>query len=340
MSRPAVVGAALLIFLPGPATLAAQDSALPNAGVDSVTVHREGERAVSYTGRIEEITGESLILQRNNLSKTQVFRIADVTELTFVRPAEFDMGLVQRQKRNFSEAIRHFDVALENEFRDWARNEIQAAAARTCVTMGDRDAAVVRIEEILKNDPRSRHASLLPLVWDSRLLPRERPTSVAADLHHESNARKLVAASQLLQSQKYDRIATRTLQEIRNTALPRLAELAEAQLWRVELAATPDDAIRRLPTWQRQLGDLPLNARGGPQFVIGQRLERQHRYDEASIAFLWLPLMSPWDEAISALSMREAMRCLTASGRLPEAAAIRKELLTRFPKTSAAIDLP
>ncbi len=314
----------------------AQEQASTFAGSDTVTVHREGERSIRYTGRIQEILGESVILGRNNINKTEVFRLSDVTELTFVRPEAFDKGLLLRSTKNYDQAIKQFDVAIKNEHRPWAKNEMLAAAAGTCVTMGNYNAAVGRIQKIVETDLRSRHASLLPLVWDERLSSKESASAEIKDLRHASVVRRLVAASVLLADKDTQRAAEQTLSNLRKEAPPRIAELAVAQLWRIPLLTDSEDFSLKLPTWYRQLKQLPLEARGGPQHVIGRCLQRQHDYDRASIAFLWLPFMSPTDEALAARSMLEGIRCLRESGRIDEAETLRLELLRRFPKTSSA----
>lgn len=330
--------ATLMIALTG-VTAFAQDPSLSFEGNDTVTVHREGERAVRYAGAIQDISGESLILRRNNVTKTQVFRLSNVTELTFVRPGDFDKGLAFRRERKFDQAMRAFDAAVSKEHRKWAKNELLATAAKTCITMGNRDQAVVRIEEILKADPRSRHASLLPLVWDERLPAAERVSAAGKDLVSPSPARQLVAASALLGDSEFRQAAQQTLNRLRTTASSRITDLADTQLWRLAVLTEADDLKTRLPTWHGKLRRLPLEARGGPQHVIARALQQQHDYDQASVAFLWLPFMSPTDEALAARSMLDGMQCLIASGRISEAATIKQELLTRFPETSAALEV-
>lgn len=313
----------------------AQDTVLPFVGSDTVTVQRDAERPVRYQGRIEDISGETLILRRSYVTRTQVFRVSQITELTFVRSSDFDAGLQQRQAGNFAAALRHFDTAVKNESREWAQNELHAAAAKTCIQMGDRDAAVGRIETILESDARSRHASLLPLVWDERLSAEECVSATKDELQQASPARQLVAASRLLGNPQYAAAAGATLQRLSDSAPPRIAELATAQLWRVGLQSDAAQRSQQLPIWQRQLRRMPLEARGGPQYVIARGLQSQHDYDQASVAFLWLPFMSPTDEALAAMSLLEAARCLTKSGRVSEAATAKVELSKRFPKSSA-----
>ncbi len=313
----------------------AQDTALPFIGNDTVTVQQDGERPIRYQGRIEDISGESLILRRSHITKTQVFRVSQITELTFVRSTDFEAGLQQRQAGNFAVALSHFDAALKHEYRPWAQNELHAAAAKTCILMGDRNAAVERIETILESDARSRHASLLPLVWDHRLRADECVSATANDLQQGSAARQLVAASRLLGDEEQAAAAAVTLRRLSDSAAPRIAELATAQLWRVTLQTDAAGLTHQLPIWQRHLRRMPLEARGGPQYVIALGLQRLHDYDQASVAFLWLPFMSPTDEALAALSLLQAGRCLTESGRVSEAAATQLELSKRFPKSSA-----
>ena len=330
-----VLAAFLLAACPVP-TATAQDTLLPFAGTDTVTVHRHGERVQTLPGRIEDISGETLTLRRSGQTGIQVLKISDVTALTFARSTDFEDGLKYQQQKQYREALRHFDKAITGEDRIWAQNELQAAAAKVCIAMGNRDGAVDRIELILKVDARSRHASLLPLVWDAELPAAERVSADPGDLRSESEARQLVAASALLGSESHHPAAVRQLRQIRQQSAHRLSELAEAQLWRLPLLSGDGDEVTSLNVWQQHVRRMPLQARGGPQFVIARCLQQQHDYDNASLAFLWMPFMAPTDKALSALSMLESIRCLQMSGRTQEAAALKRELLQRFPKTSAA----
>lgn len=332
-------GTMWLVMLVG-ASAIAQETVLPFIGTDTVTVQRDREQPVTYNGRILDISGESLILQRSGITKTQVFRVSQITQLTFLRSSEFEAGLTDRQAGKFSRALRHFDTAIETELRDWAKRELQAVAAKTCIMMGDRDAAVRRIEAILETDRRSRHASLLPLVWDERLLSEECVSGVASDLQQQdAPAKRLCAASRLLNDERHRGAAKSALIRLSDSSPPRIADLAKAQLWRTALLDDPMELSRQLKTWQSELRRMPLDARSGPQYVIACGLQRQHQHDQASVAFLWMPFMSPTDAALSALSMLAAAHCLKASGRVSEAATTKRELLSRFPKSSAAATL-
>ncbi|MEZ6127198.1 MAG: hypothetical protein R3C59_00785 [Planctomycetaceae bacterium] len=314
----------------------AQDSALPFVGSDTVVVHRDGERVEQMSGRIEDISGETLTLRRNGRADIRLLRMSDVTSLVFSRSSVFEQGLQLLEKRDEVAALRYFDAAIESEPREWAGNELQAVAVKACIRAGDRDAAVDRIEKILEIDSASRHVSLLPLVWDARLPVRERVTARADDLTATSAVRQLVAASAFLGDPAHHQSAVLILQKLRTLPYRRLAELAETQMWRLPVLTDDEQHVALIRLWESRLPQLPLEARGGPQFAFARCLQKQHDYDKASIAFLWQPFMIPTDEALAAAAMAESIRCLQASGRNQSATVLSQELQQRFPKMSAA----
>lgn len=335
--------AAMIGFLAAPsltrATQLADESSLPFAGTDIITVLQADGRERQFGGRIEDIRGETLTLRRNGKSNIELYRMPSVTNLYFAKPAEWDKGLEHIETGEFRRGLEYLDKALRAEKRQWAWNELQASAARTCIKIGRRKEAVERIEKVFEEDERSRHVSILPLVWDSRLPEDERINCEIEQLRDESILRRLVACSALLHKKELRISIQKQLTEIRrNSGLVRISELAESQLWRTYLLES-DDRKPLLNHWSDLVNQMPPTSRGGPAFVLGRLQARVHKYDDAALAFLWMPMMSPIDQALSAQSLLHASRCLKNAGRVREAETLRRELQSRFPKTSAALQL-
>lgn len=314
-------------------------SDLPFAGTDAISVLDELGRQSTLGGRIEDISGETLTILRSGSTRIELFRISDIVELSFAKTPVWDSGLRFQASGDHRKALEYFDKALKSESRPWAWNELQASAVKECIANGDRVAAVERIEQIFSKDKLTRHVCLLPLVWDGRLPDSERVQAVVGDLASDSVIRQLVAASTLLDQSDHRTEAEAMLERIRRTTPSRrIVEMAEAQLWRVYLL----DANREFPLtsqWGDRVSQMPVFARSGPQYVVGRLLKKQHQYDRAALAFMWMPLMAPIDPALSAQSLAEGIACLGLSGRQSEADALAAELQQRFPQTSAAMSI-
>ncbi|MCP4853654.1 MAG: hypothetical protein GY903_04080 [Fuerstiella sp.] len=338
--RLIAIGLTLVITVDFVPQTLAQDSqsALPFAGTDVITVldgSTETTRHVS--GRIEDITGEALTLRRGGRGTLEVFRVTDIVELRFSRSADFEEGLNRLQQGQTRRALEYLDRALKSESRPWAWNELQAIAAKAAVRAGERVEAVNRIDLIFAEDRRTRHVSSLPLVWDARLPPQERLPENPAGLDSDSLVQQLAAASAVLHNVAHRGRASAVLERLRRrSGLRRISELAETQLWRLHLLEQPDTPSPVLNVWSDRVQHLPVAARSGPQYVVGRCLLQKYDHDRASLAFLWMPLMTPDDHALAARSLAEGIQCLKVSGRQGEAARLTTELERRFHGTSAA----
>ena len=316
----------------------AQEPSLPFQGTDQIEVLEQPElRSRRLSGRIEDISGETLTLRVNGRGVVELFRITDITEIQFARGPDFAAALELQQQGDFVKANDFIDRELQTETRRWAWNEMQAVAAINEIHLGRRREAVQRIEQIMVYDRRTRHVSLLPLVWDERLPAAERLTATPDELNSESLVTRLCAASALLHEPEHRKNATDVLHRIRReSGLGRINQLAETQLWR--LAVLKDSAERNalLNVWDDRLATLPVTTRSGPQFVVARSFQQNFQYDKAALRFLWLPLVSCHDDALAALATKEAVHCLTEAGRLEDADRYQHELQSRFPKESAS----
>jgi len=176
---------------------------------------------------------------------------------------------------------------------------------------------------------------LLPLVWDARLPPEERVSAAPADLADQSQVRQLVAASALLDDERHQQAAMSALHRLKKATTVPLSEIAAVQLWRLNVLSHEKNFASVLEDRQRRVDAMSADARGAPQYVLARCFQQMHDTDRASIGFLWMPLMRPIDDALAAMSMSEAIRCLNASGRIEAAESLTAELQRRFPDASA-----
>jgi len=317
-------------------SMARGQSDLPFAGADLVSIVSDGGNDLQVGGRIEDIQGERLTLRRSGNANIELYRMSTVTSLVFSKPADWSKGLTYLDKKEYRRALEYFDKALRTESRPWAWNELQAAIARVCITIGRREEAVTRLEQVFEKDKRTRHISLLPLVWESELPEDERLLVDEDGLDNPSVVRQLIACSALLhQPDKQQQVEDSLSRIRRNSPSPRISSLAETQIWRLCLYGD-GTKVPLLDHWRDVVHQLPSNSRGGPAYVLGRLLARAHQYDNAALSLLWMPLMQPTDPALAAVSLSHAIDNLTKAGRVHEAATAGLDLLQRFPQTSAA----
>lgn len=313
-----------------------QPPALPFAGTDVVVLHGKDGAEERFGGTIQEISGNRLTMRRNGRGEIRILRMSNVTQISFSRSSAWEDGLKLFSDGNYAEALLRFDHALDKERRPWAWCELQATAAKTSIRLRRYSKAVSRIEEIVKQDERTRHVSVLPLVWDATLPEDERLTADRAELRSESIARRLAAGSALLHMEQHRAAAAAALEEIRKEeGLTAAGELARCQLWRLHLLEKPTERNPILQVWADRVREMPVNIRYGPRYVVAQGYLQHHDYDRAALAFLWMPVMASHDEPLAAQSLVHAIRCLKLAGRVAEAQRMTGELHLRFADTSA-----
>lgn len=316
----------------------AQQSVLPFAGTDVVAVTDEDGLTEHIGGTIQAIFGDRLTIRRSGNGSILVLRLGDVTELSFQKGELWQRAVKQKQMGQTREALQLFDEALKVEQREWAWCELQAEAATTALQQGDRRQAVERIATIMAKDSQSRHTALLPLVWDVRLPENRRLQANPDDLGASSVVKRLAAASALLHHKEYRGAATAVLERIKkDEGISRTGELATAQLWRLHVLERPHERNPVLQVWADQVRDMPADVRAGPQYVVAQLWRLHHDYDQAALAFLWLPLMDPLDSALAAQSLQQAIECLKLAGRTSEATQLQRELHIRFPNEQPVV---
>ena len=312
------------------------DSVLPFIGSDVLLMSDGSGRVERHTGQIEDIKGETMTFRLNGRSKIRFIRMTDVVELRMTRGKAWENGRAFQAERQLSAALNAFDAALQQESRDWAWNEIQANAVIACIQQGQRKEAVRRIEQILDRDDRSRHVSLVPLVWDERILLEEHEHDNDVELSSRSEVRQLMAASALLHLPNHQANATLVLRRLqKKSRLSRIRELAEAQLWRLAFLDT-SEKTRALDVWTDRVESISVESRHGPMFALGRCAVKNYDYDRAATLFLWTALMSPIDERLAAQALGEAITCLRESGRNHNAADLAAELQQRYPDSPAA----
>ena len=313
------------------------DHLLPYVGIDRIHVlDRRTNRRQFVSGAIEDIQRDFVLFRRGGSGRLEAIPLLDVEELQFQKTANHTRALTLFQKSEFAEALQSCDAALAEESRQWVRDEIQATAVRSCLSLNRHKDALQRVESICSHDADSRYCGLLPLVWDTRLPEAERWRATPTELESRSRPRRLTAASSLLHKNEYRSICVRVLSKLRDDRSSPLGTLAETQLWRLSFLSGETLRALQIERWTTRAAELPPWLRSGAQYLVGRALRLQHEADRAAIEYLWTPLMRHDDPVLSAACLARAVECLQDSGRTASAALIRAELLQRFPDTSSA----
>ncbi|MFM7056507.1 MAG: tetratricopeptide repeat protein [Planctomycetota bacterium] len=269
------------------------------------------------TGVISELAGESVLLRTRGVLRPVPLR--DVRQLRFTHPAGYAEGLRQIQAGDWRDAIVSLTSALALESRPWVLREIRAELAACRRSLGEWEAGIREVEEILATDPDSRHVLQLPLVWDERLPADKRYPGKLEELQEPSASRRLTAATALLIGTPHSDMAAAALLDLRRNGRGGLVRMAELQLWRVTIARRETLRVSDVERLQERIGEFSRAMRGPGEFLCGRAWRQLGDADRAAACLLWMPLAAPLDPATCTAALREAAEVLEESGR-PEAA--------------------
>ena len=309
--------------------LAAVASAL---GEDRVVVSAgaaDSGRSRTIAGQVVDFTGETLRLRTGGGQLTSI-DTARVTRVDTVWTAEQTMADRLLAEGKFREALANYALAVDRERRVWVRRKILAQSVWCDRALGRLDSAGARFLLVLRSDPTTQYFDSMPLVW----WPHEpQPTA-------ERQARQwlggdappaaaLMGASWLLSSSGRG-AAIDALGRLKNDSDRRIAQLAEAQLWRTQIVTAGAGDVAR---WRQTVGRMPEPLRGGPYFVAGRALARLGEQEQAALAFMRVPIQYPRHRVLAAASLLAAADQLENLDRAEEAVAIYRELVSGHPGT-------
>jgi hypothetical protein len=260
-------------------------------------------------------------------------RVADVVS---PRLATHAAGLRSLADGAPDEAHASLTKALAEEPRQWMRREILAAIIRADLAREDRASAGKDFLALLESDPKTRHFSLLPLDWQTS--PPGATLSSAARGWTQTNdgdVARLLASSVLLFDPQAGKDAAATLDRLARSPEPKIFTLARAQLWRLQIANGSVPA-REIERWEDSLKEIPEPLRGGACFQIARGWADRGDPEKAAAAYMWLPLVYDADASLAAAAAVAAGEELSKTGRTADAVQLYREVLTRFPKTTAA----
>jgi TolA-binding protein len=286
---------------------------------------------------VVDYAADSISVRLGPQGDVRHFPADEVIAVEAVHTESHREGVRHFRDGNLSEAERLFTQALSEDPRGWVQREICGWLVKCAMRRGDRAQAGRQFLQIIEEERAPREYPLIPLVWGAAEGGTVLRQQARQWLTGESGASRLLGASVLLFDAAYAEITRSELLRLSGSSDPRVAALAEAQLWRLRVMAA-DVTEDELAGWEREIETLPRELRAGPYFVLGRACSQRSEYDRAAAAFLWLTAVYSANEPLTAQATVEAGRSLMRLGRLAEARGLFEEVARDFPGTAAAAE--
>jgi tetratricopeptide (TPR) repeat protein len=313
-----------LVSGPGDSWLSAEDRVLVKA--------KSGRETTTSRGEIVDYTGVSLVLRRPG-GREEVIEADRVLQVDTPLTAAHRTGDEQFASRQFEEALSSYRTAVGDEKRTWVQRQLLAQIVWCLRAVGRTESAIDVFLQILRSDPATHYYSAIPVSWFTEppsLALEQKAKGLLADRSLPDE--RLIAASWLLPTaQRNSAIAT--LQGLLNADDSRVAFLAEAQLWRTQVATASPEVIAR---WRERWTRIPDGLQPGPAFVLGQAYSRRNQPEESALLFLRAPILQPRDRGLASQALLAAGRELETMKQVTEAATIYREILAEHGTSAAA----
>ena len=309
-----------------PAAALAEDVVVLKPSGNSRTQRRVVGEITDYNGR--EIIIRTASGRETSLPADRVEEIS--TEYT---EPHIDADALFAQ-RKFKEAFAKYKAALATEKRFWVQRQILASIAWCQRARGKAVDAAQAFLLIVKHDPDTPFYDAIPLVWRPGELPLEVQRKATEYLRDETNSvAQLIGASWLLSDTAQRSAAIAKLESLTESGEKRVAQLADAQLWRTQLVSAGSGEVHR---WQSAIDRMPESLHGGPYYLLGQLLAKEKRYDDAALALLRPAILHAQDRSLASESLLAAGEALAAAGDKSQAAICWQELVRDYDDLPAA----
>lgn len=304
----------------------------PAVAEDKVVVATQRGRT-TLAGRIDDYNSRSLILTLAD-GRQQAIRVENVLAVETPHPPEQTQADAARAAGRFDEALALYQQALDAESRRWARRRILVDVVSCYRGLGRTVQAAETFLLLARDGLSDADYACIPLAWwpsqPSPELERAARQWIARD---DLPAAELLGASHLL---SIDRALSLThLKRLMVHADGAAAQLAAAQAWRAEVVTATDATIA---AWRDALERMPESLRPGPSYVVGRALARQGQWDEAALAMLEAPILTPDHRDLAAHALRDAGEALHQSDNPSAAARLYRELIERYAGSTPAVE--
>jgi len=278
------------------------------------------------TGEILDFTGEELTIRQvggreNSIPTSRVIEVQ--SEWTPQQKKAEQLF----HKHKFTEALAEYQEAARVEHRLWAKRGIFAQIDWCNRALGNLGQAATAWLSIYASDPTTQYFEAIPLAWQT-VRPDVKSQEQASEWL-SGNARdveRLIGASWLISSGQRN-TAIAALRRLSSSSDPRIAHLADAQLWRTQIVTAKRDDVTK---WQQQIDRMPEALRAGPYFVLGQVRSRLEQREPAALAFMRVPVFHQKDYQLVAASLHSAARELEQLGRSTEALGLYNEVASDY----------
>ncbi len=276
---------------------------------------------VDYRGnelRLRLITGKERVIPAD-----QILRIN--TSFSDAQRAGDELFAAQ----NYRGALDQYRAALngDKERRPWVKRQIVAQTIWCYRDLGQYEAAgQAFLQVLLPGDESTQFFECIPLAWMPGVPPESLERAANAWLaNSESPAATLLGASHLLSTTKGP-AAIERLKRLSTLRDPRIAWLAQAQLWRTTLFQA-DEA--QLLGFLKAIDQCPETLRAGPYYLVGAALAKS-RPQDAELALLRVPILYPRERLLASAALLAAGGVLQRSGHEEAAARLYHELVDDY----------
>jgi tetratricopeptide (TPR) repeat protein len=292
-----------------------------------------GSGRIVMTGRVLDYTGAALTYETSRGDK-QTLPGKNVLEIKSTWVAAHTAGDEAWKQRDFEAAAKQYQAAVTAEPRRWAKRLIVSRLVAALRENERWESAAEQFLALVRDDPTTPYFAVAPLVWTTaNVTPTLETKARAWSDDRTSSVAALVGSSYLL-STALRSDGVRRLGELKLDADPRVARLAEAQLWRVA-AVTADAAT--IGSWETALEKFPADLQAGPWLVVGRAWATRNEPERAALALMRVPILDGDEQPRSAAeALWSAGQSLERLARPEQAATLYRELVRDYPATPAA----
>jgi tetratricopeptide (TPR) repeat protein len=306
------------------------------ASADVVGVRtRDGAARVRVTGTIDDYTGRELTITLETGTQRRI-PAEQVLDIETHWSAERRRADELYAAHDYKAAAVAYDDARKAEKRRWARRIIIARLVEAFQANEQLVPAGEAFLLLVRDDPETPDFASIPLPW----LPGEPAPDLARRAEQwmanaEQPAAMLLGASYLLPMAEQGHDAVARLEQLTAQRDPRIATLAEAQLWRGRFASA---TASQLEGWSRKLDRFPESLRAGPYLTLGRAWLQLGQQEQAELALLHVPILFPRQRRLAAEALWLAAGALSQQGHPPEAARLYHELIHDYPDSRHAAE--
>ena len=283
----------------------------------------DGRGFSRQVGEVESFNRAGLVLKTSDGTTTIAAHL--VSQIHYQKSDEHRLGDLHFRQKNFRDALTHYKKARALADRQWVEVQLMEQTIRCESALGFHSQAISDFTALAELEPEMADSTFacIPLAWQA----------IPGDVRIEETAARLLRAnanvpvevvlcgSYLLFSPQMKEVPQR-MKIFASNRDERLAQMAEAQTWRLELTTvTPEKAAQ----WRDRIETFPPELRGGPCFVLGRAFLNLKDFDSAALAFLKTALVYDQNPALAAEALRLAQTSLEQGGHPEEAKALKKD---------------